>query len=356
MENVDSLSLIQEIANLSKEGLILYSLKDRQLTYSNPAAAELTGLMENASQKEVFSLLLLLEQSELEHLKTHYFELLEKSAAQVQVRIPGPGESERYLSCSGYLISDTGVIAVIIRNITEAYQHKEYLLKYTMKKNNLLDTLVHHISGVLNLMHHLSTEAEKHVGGTNDKSLKTYLNLVQENSKHCLKIIDELTKEEYREAPNIVTRKNRLDVVEQVGYIADELKQSYVNRSISFKSTLPSVIISTDEIKLLLIVNNLTSNALKYSRETDPITIGITDDEQEVTISVSDKGIGIPESSKNMIFKRQTGLGRTGLQGEQSFGLGLYISKTLTDLIGGRIWFDSEEGKGSTFYLSIPKE
>jgi two-component system sensor histidine kinase VicK len=356
MENVDSLSLVQEIGNLSKEGLILYSLKEGRITYSNPAAIELTGLMENASQKEVFSLLLTLEQSELEHLKKHYFEILEKSTSQVQVRIPGSNEGERYLSCRGYLISDAWVIAVIIRDITEAYQHKEYLLKYTMKKNNLLDTLVHHISGALNLMQHLSTEAEKHVGGTDDKSLKTYLNLVQENSKHCLKIIDALTKEEYREAPHIVTRKNRLDVVEQVGYIVDELKQSYVSRSISFMSNAPSIIISTDEIKLLLIVNNLTSNALKYSKEADPIEITIADHEEEIIISVSDRGIGIPESSRNMIFKRQTGLGRTGLQGEQSFGLGLYISKTLTDLIGGRIWFESEEGKGSTFYLSIPKE
>jgi two-component system sensor histidine kinase VicK len=356
MENVDSLSLVQEIGNLSKEGLILYSLKEARITYSNPAASELTGLMENASQKEVFSLLLTLEQSELEHLKKHYFEILEKSTTQVQVRIPTTGESERYLSCRGYLISDAWVIAVIIRDITEAYQHKEYLLKYTMKKNNLLDTLVHHISGALNLMQHLSTEAEKHIGGTNDKSLKTYLNLVQENSKHCLKIIDSLTKEEYREAPNIVTRKNRLDVVEQVGYIVDELKQSYVSRPISFTSNARSIILSTDEIKLLLIVNNLTSNALKYSRETDAIEISIADLEEEVIISVSDKGIGIPESSKNMIFKRQTGQGRAGLLGEQSYGLGLYISKTLTDLIDGRIWFDSEEGKGSTFYLSIPKE
>lgn len=355
MENVDSLSLVQDIANLSKDGLILYSLKSREITYANASAAQLTGLRENASQKEVISLLFKLEQSELGHLRTHYSELLEKSATQVQVRMPGEDNGERYLSCRGYLVSDE-MIAVIIRDVTEAYQHKEYLLKYTMKKNNLLDTLVHHISGALNLMQHLSAEAGKHVGGNDDNSLKTYLNLVQENSKHCLKIIDDLTKEEYREAPHIVTRKNRLDVVAHVGHIAKELMQSYTTRFISFQATSPSIIISTDEVKVLLIVNNLTSNAIKYSREEDPILIRVSENEREVIIQVSDKGIGIPESSKNMIFKRQTGKGRAGLHGEQSAGLGLYISKTLTDLIDGKIWFESEEGKGSTFYLSIPKE
>ncbi|HND44520.1 MAG TPA: PAS domain S-box protein, partial [Cyclobacteriaceae bacterium] len=147
MENVASLSVIQEITNLSKEGLILYSLKEAQITYINPAATELTGLMENASQKEVFSLLSRLDQPELEHLRAYWTEILEKSTAHVQVRFPAADDREIYLSFRGYLVADGEVMAVMVRDITEAYQHKEYLLKYTMKKNNLLDTLVHHISG-----------------------------------------------------------------------------------------------------------------------------------------------------------------------------------------------------------------
>lgn len=356
MENVASLSVIQEVTNLSKEGLILYSLKEARINYINPAATELTGLMENASQKEVFSLLSRLDQPELEHLRAYWTEILEKSTAHVQVRFPAADDREIYLSFRGYLVADGEVMAVMVRDITEAYQHKEYLLKYTMKKNNLLDTLVHHISGALNLMQHLSTEAEKHVGSDNEKNLRTYLSLVQENSRHCLRIIEALNKEEYREAPHIVPRKNRLDVVKQVGNIADELKQSYISRPISFRAASNSIVVSTDEVKLLLIVNNLTSNAIKYSHESDPIVMTVDEFESEVVIGVTDKGIGIPTPLQQKIFQRQQGLGRIGLQGEQSFGLGLYISKTLADMLGGKIWFESEEGKGSSFYLAIPKE
>lgn len=355
MENVVSLSVIQEITNLSKEGFILYSLTDNRITYINPAAADLTGLTENASTKEVFSLLSRLEPPEFEHLRTYWFEILAQKTAHVQVRFLTEDDRELYLSLRGYLVADAHVMAVLVRDITEAYQHKEYLLKYTMKKNNLLDTLVHHISGALNLMQHLSAEAEKHVGG-NDQNLRAYLNLVQENSRHCLRIIEALNKEEYREAPHIVPRKNRLDIVKQIGNIADDLKRSYISRPISFRATSESIIVSTDEVKLLLIVNNLTSNAIKYSRETDPIVITIEERETEVIIGVVDQGIGIPTPLQKSIFLRQQGLGRTGLQGEQSFGLGLYISKTLTDLLGGKIWFESEEGRGSSFFLSIPKE
>lgn len=356
MEHVETLSVLQEIANLAHEGLLLYNLKENRVSYVNRAASELTGLMENASPKEVFSLLSKLTQPEREHLKSYWTEILENSTAHAQIRFPGSHERELYVSCRAYLVAEAGVVAVIVRDITEAYQHKEYLLKYTMKKNNLLDTLVHHISGALNLMQHLSTEAEKHIGGNNDQNLRTYLSLVQENSRHCLRIIDALNKEEYREAPHIAPRKNRLDIVKQVGNIADELKQSYISRPISFRAAAKSIIVSTDEVKVLLIVNNLTSNAIKYSREGDPIVITIDEYETDIVIGVTDQGIGIPEPLKESIFQRQQGLGRVGLQGEQSFGLGLYISKTLSDLLGGKIWFESEEGKGSSFYLSIPKE
>lgn len=355
MEHVATLPIVQELVNLSKEGFIVFSLRDKQVVYSNPAAVALTGLMEKSSQKEVFSLLAQLESPERAHLENHFAELLEKSRAQVQVRMQSKDGREIYLSCRGYVMTDSNSVAIIVRDITEAYQHKEYLLKYTMKKNNLLDTLVHHISGALNLMQHLSAEATKHIGG-DDQNLRAYLGLVQENSRHCLRVIEALNQEEYREAPHIVSRKNRLDVAKQVGHIADELKQSYISRPITFRSASDSIIVSTDEVKLLLIVNNLTSNAIKYSRESDPILLCVDEFESEVVIRIIDKGIGIPQALQKKIFQRQQGLGRVGLQGEQSFGLGLYISKTLADMLGAKIWFESEEGKGSSFSLSIPKE
>ena len=82
MEHVETLSVLQEIANLAHEGLLLYNLKENRVSYANRAASELTGLMENASPKEVFSLLSKLTQPEREHLRSE--ELVDLAAARDQ--------------------------------------------------------------------------------------------------------------------------------------------------------------------------------------------------------------------------------------------------------------------------------
>lgn len=356
MEKVGSeLSVLEEIGNLSKEGLIVYSLEDHKILYANANASRLVDLRENAPQQEVITVVNRLEIAEADHLKIRYKELLEKSFTRFQVKLTGHDGLEYYLACSAYLLADASIIVAAFSDITLQHQHKEYLLKYTAKKNTLMDTLVHHLSGALNLMQHLSTEAEKHICPSGDDNLKTYLSLVQANSRHCLKIINDLVLTENREAPTIGTRKARTDIVKQVSTLVDELKQSQPNRVIAFYSTSPTLIISTDEVKVMLVMNNLLSNALKYSREQDSIIIRISENETEATISIIDNGIGIPEMLKPFIFERQTETGRTGLLGEKSSGLGLFISKNLIELIGGQIGFESTEGVGSTFYVTLPK-
>jgi two-component system sensor histidine kinase VicK len=104
------------------------------------------------------------------------------------------------------------------------------------------------------------------------------------------------------------------------------------------------------------VVNNLTSNAIKFSDAKDPIVISILIQDDNVIVSVADKGIGIPENLKPLIFEKHFGAGRKGLNGERSIGLGLSICKNLTKLLGGEIWFESEEGQGSTFYFRLPQK
>jgi two-component system sensor histidine kinase VicK len=75
-----------------------------------------------------------------------------------------------------------------------------------------------------------------------------------------------------------------------------------------------------------------------------------------VEIVIKDDGVGIPEKLQPYIFEKQTRAGRPGLKGEVSNGIGLYVSKKLTKLLGGKISFESKENKGTTFKLEFPKE
>jgi two-component system, OmpR family, sensor histidine kinase VicK len=110
-----------------------------------------------------------------------------------------------------------------------------------------------------------------------------------------------------------------------------------------------------DELKLLQVVNNLVSNAIKFSPDDSTVVINVEERVEDVIFSVKDVGVGIPESLQSLIFDRKTVAARTGLEGEKSIGLGLSITKILVDRMGGRIWFDSIPGHGSTFYFTLPK-
>jgi signal transduction histidine kinase len=78
--------------------------------------------------------------------------------------------------------------------------------------------------------------------------------------------------------------------------------------------------------------------------------------DEGVTISVEDHGLGIPKEAIPNIFDPFTTSKRAGTAGEQAFGLGLYISKQIVEAHGGKLWFDTEEGNGTTFYIFLPGE
>jgi signal transduction histidine kinase len=108
-----------------------------------------------------------------------------------------------------------------------------------------------------------------------------------------------------------------------------------------------------DPARLDRVLTNLLSNALKYSEPNTPVTVRLTRTDGEIVTAVSDRGRGIaPEELPNLFqryYRAQAGRERTG-----SLGLGLYIAKGLVEAHGGRIWVESELGKGSTFSFSLP--
>ena len=112
-------------------------------------------------------------------------------------------------------------------------------------------------------------------------------------------------------------------------------------------------LVSVDPDRLERILMNLLTNALKYSDPGSPILVGLTRDDGEVVTRVSDRGRGIPQEELPTIFHRY-GRARRVVRSSEGLGLGLYITKGLVEAHGGRIWVESEEGKGSTFSFALP--
>ena len=130
---------------------------------------------------------------------------------------------------------------------------------------------------------------------------------------------------------------------------ADEKKQSIL-------LSLPEAPISlyVNKEKIWRVVNNLVINAIKFSNNGSAIEVKAARNEHDLTISITDSGIGIPEKYKNKVFDMFTEAKRLGTAGERSFGLGLSICRQIIEDHGGTIRFDSEENRGTTFYVTLP--
>lgn len=111
--------------------------------------------------------------------------------------------------------------------------------------------------------------------------------------------------------------------------------------------------IRTDSEKVYSILTNLVKNAIKYSKE-GTIEFGSVKRGKTLEFFVKDTGIGIPEDRQSAIFERFIQADITDKMALQGAGLGLSISKAYVEMLGGNIWVESQEGKGSTFYFTLP--
>jgi signal transduction histidine kinase len=107
-----------------------------------------------------------------------------------------------------------------------------------------------------------------------------------------------------------------------------------------------------DHQRMLQVLSNLLSNALKFTPEGGAITVRGRCSESQLEVTVSDTGSGIPADELEAVFERFRQVGKNDRSG---FGLGLYISKSVVEVHGGSIWAESTPGEGSTFHLTIPR-
>lgn len=136
--------------------------------------------------------------------------------------------------------------------------------------------------------------------------------------------------------------------VEQLKYKAQEKDQRLIFEGDSH------IQLKLNREKIWRVINNLISNAMKFSPDHSTITITLKQMDHTAVIAVKDEGIGIPEHLHDKIFGLHADRKREGTAGEKSFGLGLAIAKQITESKGGKLYFESEIGVGTTFYMELP--
>jgi signal transduction histidine kinase len=100
---------------------------------------------------------------------------------------------------------------------------------------------------------------------------------------------------------------------------------------------------------------NFVSNASKYTPDGGTVTVALTEKDGQMQVAVADTGIGIPKKDHGQMFRKFFRAENAAKSTVQGTGLGLYVCKSIVELSGGKIWFDSEEGKGTTFFFTLNK-
>ena len=183
---------------------------------------------------------------------------------------------------------------------------------------------------------------------------KMLIELVNSTSYNSLELINEIL--EATNAANTNLNKEPVEInslvsnsVEILSFKAAEKDQHIVTELL----TKPKEILISQE-KIWRVISNLISNAIKFSPSNTSIKVKITNEDNEIKISVSDSGIGIPDDIKDQVFNIFTNAKRPGTAGEKSFGLGLSICQQIVGDHNGKIWFESNNDIGTTFYVSLP--
>jgi signal transduction histidine kinase/CheY-like chemotaxis protein len=243
---------------------------------------------------------------------------------------------------------------------------KSHLVKLRNEEKKAINSDRLKTSFLQNISHEIRTPMNSIIGfsellkdnDTTETERMEYLEMIGKSSDQLLNIVNEVLDISLIETGNISLNKKRVNLNNLMDELYHTFKSS-INKDIIFteiKGLSDSFsLILTDVIKVRQILNNLLDNSIKFT-EKGFIRYGYSMENEELTFFVEDSGIGIPPDFHKNIFERFRKIGPEKIKLYEGVGLGLAICKGNTDLLKGRIWFESQPGKGSEFFFTIPYE
>jgi signal transduction histidine kinase len=182
-----------------------------------------------------------------------------------------------------------------------------------------------------------------------------FLTIIHDQSEYMARLVNDLL-----DVSTIESGKLQLDLqptdlahLVQTNLTRNQLIAAHKNITLDLEAT-PIPIVLLDAAKIEQVLNNLVTNAIKFSSPGSRVLITVQPSEEEILISVKDEGPGIPPGEMEKLFKPFQRTSVKSTAGEKSTGLGLVIVKRIVEGHGGRIWVESQLGKGSTFHVSLP--
>lgn len=234
----------------------------------------------------------------------------------------------------------------------ELIKEKEYAENCNRLKSAFLANMSHEVRTPMNsIMGFVDLIFEDYIS---QETKREYMNIVQGSCSQLLHIIDNIIEISKIDSGNVELRKVKFEVNDVVNYVYKSFSAK-VGQNISLSCNLAqeSILIYNDSLKLEQVLKNLLDNALKFTTK-GVVEFGVQLKADQVFFYVKDTGIGIDPENFNLIFERFSQVENAFSRKYGGNGLGLAISKAYIENMGGKIWVESELGKGATFNFTIP--
>lgn len=352
--------MVEKAAEAFEQAYFLYHCDQGKLQYLNQSFAQLFGLSAQAALQDPFLLLDRVHPEDQAFLREQYQKIMATGAQEgIEIRVKVPGQALKWVcvSCTRVDEGQDRYLAGFATDITKRKEYQNNILKFNSKKNSTLEILSHdlaapfaNIEGMVRLLELELTAANPAV-----MELVTY---IKENAKKGSDLIRDFVDNEFLESSQVVLHLERVNLAQRISIMVENYQQvggSLLTKNFVLNVPSEPVFAYIDVMKFMQVLNNLVSNAIKFTSDHGTITVALQDQGPTVLVSIADNGIGIPEDLKPFLFDKFTKARRKGVRGEKSVGLGMSIIKNIVELHQGIVWFESKEGEGSTFFVQIPK-
>ncbi|QQS43982.1 PAS domain S-box protein [Candidatus Roizmanbacteria bacterium] len=225
--------------------------------------------------------------------------------------------------------------------------------KIELRKDDFVNMASHELKTPLTSIKLYTDIIERKMKHYHDREIQKIIDKNQEQIRRLQILVDDLLDVSRIQTGKLTFQKEIFDIHSVIQDTIELTKEAAAHHPIVYNRGKP-VLVYADKFRIYQVLTNLITNAVKYSPKNSEIIIVTEVADKQVIVSVQDSGIGIPESEHEKIFERLYQVFESADQKSPGFGMGLFISKEIIRKHKGKIWVESEPGKGSTFYISLP--
>ncbi len=250
----------------------------------------------------------------------------------------------------------------VTRNIDERKQYQEkiesqnlQLRELNAQKDKFFSIIAHDLKNPFNSVMGFSELLVDQIREKDYDGIEQYASIILQSSQHAIDLLTNLLDWARSQTGRLEFSPEYFELAKLTEEICTQLNDSADQKSIKLLKDIPNKIpLFADKNMISTVIRNLISNAIKFTGEGGEIIISAKKDTDEILFSVKDNGLGIAPNRIKKLFRIDTNESTYGTNNEKGTGLGLILCKEFVEKHGGSIWVESELGKGSEFFFTLP--